>query len=110
MLIWLLPLLVWLWIDELRPGHKSRYEEIERSATEPRFDSKRQGYDAVVFRLASRNGGKVTVSEVVAETGLDVRTAERFMDSLADGIHVDVDLDGRGRRVYVFPELASPPR
>ena len=60
--------------------------------------------DGVVFRLARRSGGRVTLSEVVIETGMDIKSAEKYMDTLSDGTHVIVDVDGAGRLVYLFPE------
>ena len=61
--------------------------------------------DGNLFRLAKKLGGRVTLSEVVVETGMDLKVAERYMDSLVDEAHVTVEVDDMGRVIYVFPEL-----
>ena len=61
--------------------------------------------DGVVFGLAKRLGGRITLSDVVVETGMDLADAERYMDSLVDHAHVSVEVEEQGRLVYEFPEL-----
>ena len=63
--------------------------------------------DGVLFRLARRNDGHVTLSEVVIETGLNMKDAEKYMDSIVDSVHVSMEVDDSGRLFYVFPEIAG---
>ena len=61
--------------------------------------------DGALFRLAKRRGGRITLSDIVIETGLGLKEAERYMDAMADQSHVSLEADDRGRPVYLFPEL-----
>ena len=58
-----------------------------------------------IFRLARSQGGAVTVSDVVVETGLDVNAAEAMLDRLVDGLRVTMDVEDDGSVVYSFPEI-----
>ncbi len=71
-------------------------------------DEPRSGrLDGAVFSLAKRLGGRLTLSDVVVETGLNLAEAERYMDSLVDNAHVSVEVDENGRLCYEFPELRN---
>lgn len=59
-----------------------------------------------VLSLARQHGGRLSVSEVAAALGLDLKDAEAVLDTLVDGRHVDVEVTHEGRLVYVFPDLA----
>ena len=63
--------------------------------------------NGVVFGLAKRLRGRVTLSDVVVETGMDLGEAEQYMDSLVDHAHVSVEVEEQGRLVYEFPELLT---
>jgi hypothetical protein len=67
--------------------------------------TERNNLDSSIFRLAKRSGGKVSLSEIVIETGLELEAAEKYMDSMIDNSHVSMDVDKGGRLRYVFPEL-----
>lgn len=58
-----------------------------------------------IFRLAARQSGRVTVSDVVIETELSVKEAEDFMDRMVDGTHVRMEVTDEGQVFYEFPEL-----
>jgi hypothetical protein len=60
-----------------------------------------------MFRLAARNNGRLTISDVVVETGLDLDKAEKLMDRMVDGAHVQIDLNDKGMIFYIFPEIIS---
>ncbi|TVQ37819.1 MAG: hypothetical protein EA384_10990 [Spirochaetaceae bacterium] len=66
-----------------------------------------QGRQAQLFRLAQRLGGRLTVSDIVIETGLGVSEAERFIESMVDNAHVRMDIDDNGMVVYDFPEIIA---
>ncbi|HEC62153.1 MAG TPA: hypothetical protein ENI27_07860 [bacterium] len=60
-----------------------------------------------VFRLAARNNGRLTLSDVIVETGLDLNKAEKLMDRMVDGAHVQIDVNDKGMIFYEFPEIIS---
>ena len=65
------------------------------------------GGEARIFRLAYKLKGRVTVSDVVVDLGLDIRTAEETMNALIDGLRVQMEVDERGMVVYEFPEIIA---
>ncbi|GEM_PF-1464361 len=60
-----------------------------------------------VFKLAYRLGGRVTVSDVVIETGLSVDESEELLQSLVDNARVRMEVDDRGMMSYEFPEIQA---
>jgi hypothetical protein len=58
-----------------------------------------------VFQLARKLGGRLTVSDVVIDLGLDVREAEELLQSLVDNVRVRMEVDENGRVTYEFPEI-----
>ena len=60
-----------------------------------------------VFRLAARSKGCLTLSDVIVETGLDLSKAEKLMDRMVDGSHVQIDVNDKGMIFYEFPEIIS---
>jgi hypothetical protein len=68
----------------------------------PRLTGKVEGR---VYGLAYRLGGRLTVSDVVIETGLGTREAEQLLDGMADETHVRVQVTDDGRIRYEFPEI-----
>ena len=66
-----------------------------------------QGRQAQLFKLAQRLGGRLTVSDIVIETGLGVAEAERFIEAMVDNSHVRMDIDDNGMVVYDFPEIIA---
>ena len=67
----------------------------------------RRSFDSRVFRLAYQNGGRVTVSQVVMETGMSLEQAEAYLDQLCDGVRVRMEVSDSGRVTYEFPELTD---
>ncbi|MFW5742393.1 MAG: hypothetical protein ACOC2D_03885 [Spirochaetota bacterium] len=61
--------------------------------------------EARIFKLAYRLKGRITVSDVVVETGLGVHEAEGLVQSMVDGSHVRMEVDDRGIVTYEFPEI-----
>ena len=61
--------------------------------------------EARIFKLAYRLKGRVTVSDVVVETGLGVQDAESLIQSMVDQTHVRMEVDERGIVTYEFPEI-----
>lgn len=61
--------------------------------------------EARVFALARSLGGRLTVSDVIIELGLDVKDAEELLEGLVDNIRVRMEFDDNGRVTYEFPEI-----
>ena len=58
-----------------------------------------------VVRLARQRGGRLTVTETAADTGLTVEEAAEILKRLADGGFVEVEITDSGLIVYRFPEV-----
>ena len=58
-----------------------------------------------VVRLARQRGGRLTVTEAAADTGLTVEEAAEILKRLADGGFVEVEITDSGLIVYRFPEV-----
>ncbi|WP_455383510.1 hypothetical protein [Salinispira pacifica] len=63
--------------------------------------------EATVFKLAYRLKGRVTVSDLVIETGLPVEEAEQLIEQMVDGSRVRMEVDERGMITYEFPEIIA---
>jgi hypothetical protein len=61
--------------------------------------------EARIFKLAYRLKGRLTVSDIVVETGLGVREAEQLIESMVDSNRVRMEVDDRGIVTYEFPEI-----
>lgn len=62
---------------------------------------------ASIFRLANRLGGRLTLSDIVIETGMDPKQAEKFIESMIDGIRIRMEVDEKGIVYYEFPEILA---
>ena len=95
-------------------GGVHRYAVDDSPATERRapFGMQnpfgRRSLDSRVFRLAYRHGGRVTVSQVVMETGMSLEQTEAYLDQLCDGVRVRMEVSDGGLVTYEFPELTDP--
>ena len=58
-----------------------------------------------IFKLALRLKGRLTVSDVVIESGLNLQQAEDLLEGLVDSIHVRMEVDDQGLVTYEFPEI-----
>lgn len=61
--------------------------------------------EARIFKLAYRLKGRITVSDIVVETGLGVQEAEALIESMVDNARVRMEVDDRGVMTYEFPEI-----
>jgi len=61
--------------------------------------------DADIYRLAKRLNGRLTVSDVVIETGMSSGDAERVLQAMTDGLRVRMEVSSDGLVVYEFSEL-----
>ncbi len=72
------------------------------------FKSKKpQDIEALIFRIAYKLKGRITISDIVLETGLNLKSAEETVNGMVDGIRVCMEVDERGLVVYEFPEIIS---
>ncbi len=63
--------------------------------------------EPMIYRLAKQLGGRLTVSDVVVETGLRVREAEEMLQNMTDSLRVRMEVDDRGVVTYEFTELLN---
>ena len=75
-----------------RSGDTQRHSDNEFTETE-------------IYRLAAKHNGKVTVSDVVTELGIESKRAEKLLESMADGMRVRMEVEDSGLVYYTFPEL-----
>ena len=60
-----------------------------------------------IFKLADRMKGRVTLSDIVLETGMGLKEAELFIKKMIDGTHVTMEVTETGKIIYEFPEIIS---
>ena len=58
-----------------------------------------------MLKLAQARGGRLTVTEAAADTGLTVEESEAILKGLADGGYVEIEVTDAGLMVYRFPEV-----
>lgn len=63
-----------------------------------------------IYRLAKKLNGKVTVSDIVTELGLEPKQAEKILESMTDGMRVRMEVEEDGMVYYLFPELQEEGR
>jgi hypothetical protein len=74
----------------------------------PRFGpSRQQNPEVRIFRLAFKRKGKITISDVVLETGMSIKEAEATVNAMVDGMRVRMEVDDRGLVTYEFPEIMA---
>lgn len=80
--------------------HPGAYRENPQAAIQGRKSD-----EARIFRLAFRLKGRLTVSDVVIETGLNLQQTEDLLEGMVDSIHVRMEVDDQGMVTYEFPEI-----
>lgn len=80
-------------------------DEYERRLPRPQTQRAPHTDEAAIFKLAYRLKGRLTVSDIVVETGLGVHESERLIESLVDNTRVRMEIDERGIVTYEFPEI-----
>ena len=58
-----------------------------------------------IVRLAQEHGGRLTVTEAAADTGMIVEEADEILKRLSEGGYVEVEVTDAGMVVYRFPEI-----
>lgn len=95
-------------------SHDSRRDPVGRwgppygdiYGDEPRSQRLR-GIEARIFKLSYRLQGRLTVSDVVVDTGLSVDEAERMLERLVDNQRVRMEVSSNGLMIYEFPEIIA---
>ena len=64
-------------------------------------------WEGMILNLAFRLKEKITLSDIIIETGLDMKEAEDIIDAMVDGTRVRLEVDPRGLVVYEFPEIIA---
>lgn len=67
----------------------------------------RESQQVSIYKLAYRFKGRITVSDIVVETGMDVKAAEDLIQSMVDNQRVRMEVDDQGMLVYEFPEIIA---
>jgi hypothetical protein len=60
-----------------------------------------------IFKLAQGMKGRITLSDIVIATNLNMKEAEQLIDSMIDGIHITMEVNDKGRVMYEFPEIIA---
>lgn len=63
--------------------------------------------EAQIFKLAYKLKGRVTVSDIVVETGLSIAEAESAIQEMVDNSRVRMEVSDSGLIRYEFPEIIS---
>jgi len=58
-----------------------------------------------IVRLARERGGRLTVTEAAADTGLTMEEVDQLLKQLADSGFVELEITDSGMVVYRFPEI-----
>jgi len=66
---------------------------------------RRRRQENAVLRLARQRGGRLTVTEAAADTGLTAAETEAILKGLAEGGYVEIEVTESGLMVYRFPEV-----
>lgn len=104
-LIWLGVILggIFLFRKFLNPHRQ--YKDTQSEQQNPRHLSDEGRLKADIFRLAKQYKGRITVSDVVTNLSIDPVKAEKILESLTDGLHVQIEVEENGVLYYIFPEL-----
>ena len=70
-------------------------------------NSKPKNIEGLIFNLAYSLKGKITLSDVIIETGLSMKEAEKIINQMVDGIRIRMEVDDQGLVVYEFPEIIA---
>jgi hypothetical protein len=107
-----IPLIIFLFIFFLLRGSKkisfrpfSHWGEKNVTDVYGKPQEKEKDPEHAIFELAFRNKGRVTLSEIILETGLSMKKAEKLINSMLDDLRVRMEVDDKGLVYYEFPEI-----
>lgn len=84
------------------PGYERYLEGME----EPETNRERE-LRIRIFKLAYRKKGRITVSDIIAETGLSGEDAEELIQAMVDNSRIRMEIRESGVVVYEFPEIIA---
>lgn len=87
--------------SDRRPIKNSK-ESTPGTAIEQTTSTERQ-----IYQLARKNGGRVTVSDLVADVGVSAAQAETQLQSMTDESRVRMEVSEDGVVSYTFPEFSQ---
>lgn len=93
-------------IEDQLPDKES--SKLDDNDTKVALTSYNRGeWESRVFRLAYKNRGRITLSDIVLETELGLKDAEEIIEEMIDGVHVRMEVREDGLVVYEFPEIIA---
>ncbi|MFW5711871.1 MAG: hypothetical protein ACOCZA_07975 [Spirochaetota bacterium] len=81
------------------------YSQFESGPS--RESMSKESQQVSIYKLAYRLQGRITVSDIVVETGMEAKAAEDLIQSMVDNQRVRMEVDGDGMLVYEFPEIIA---
>jgi hypothetical protein len=81
------------------------YNEFDRDY--PHDTPHKESQQVSIYKLAYRLKGRITVSDIVVETGMEVKEAEELIQSMVDNQRIRMEVDEEGMLVYEFPEIIA---
>ena len=87
------------------PGsdYERHLEELEAGAA----GSRERELRIQIFKLAYKQKGRITVSDIIAETGLSGDEAEEVIQGMVDNSRIRMEITESGIVIYEFPEIIS---
>jgi|GEM_PF-1619322 len=83
-----------------------KYYRDRRRALEARERALKAEKEREIIQLAQQQKGRLTLTEIVAGTSLDMAEAEKILQEMATRGHVDIQVTDSGVIVYEFYEIA----
>ena len=78
-----------------------------RALTGKRIPRTTEEFQVALVAAALKNGGRLTASEAVMETGRGFKEVKRQLDEMVVNGYIDMDSDDDGQEYYKFPGLAE---
>ena len=83
--------------------YKLGYKKTKKK--EKKKEKKESKLDKELFKIAQKQGGKLTISDVVAKGKLDEESAEQMLDEMTKQGTVDMQITDEGEILYVFLDM-----
>lgn len=81
--------------------------EIDRYAEVPERIPGKRPQEGELFKIAQKYKGRITISDIVLETGMSIKEAEALVEPLVDGLHIRMEVSDKGFVIYEFPEIIA---
>jgi len=63
--------------------------------------------EGVIFNIAYQLRGRITLSDIIIETGLSMKESEEVINKMVDSVRVRMEVDENGLVIYEFPEIIA---